>query len=153
MESYPLAEQYDDALENYQLRLFEESTSLSRISDIEQFIKNFPESPYLSQAQDKLYELYTVNAKLSEYISFIENYPYNPNVEAAWESIYKIETEKLSPEILVNFLLEYPHYPNKDKVKEELINLFSFLFPASLNEKWGFIDTSGVWIIRPIYDS
>jgi hypothetical protein len=153
MDLYPSASEFGEAKEQYQLRLFEESISFSRISDIEQFIKNFPSSPYIAQANDKLYELYTADKKVESYESFIKKYPYNPNVRSSWEQIYKIRTEKLSPEILAEFLLEYPHYPDREFVKDELRNLLKVLIPAPLNGKWGFIDTSGTWVIRPLYDS
>jgi len=153
MDMYPDSKQFSEAKLKYQLRLFEESTSFSRVSDIEQFIKNYPSSPYLPQAQDKLYELYTSDGKIDTYIRFINKYPSNPNVKASWENIYKISTEILTPEVLADFLMEYPHYPDRESVKDELRNLLKILIPAKMNDKWGFIDTAGIWIIRPVYDS
>lgn len=153
MNFYPNAIQFDDAKEQYDLRVFEESNSFKNIQDIEDFIDEYPNSPYLSQAQDNLYMLFTNSGKLSVYREFIKKYPRNPNVDASWENIYKIETEHVSPEVLADFLLEYPKYPMREKVKEELANLLLFLVPARMNNKWGFVDMEGNWIIRPIYES
>jgi len=97
--------------------------------------------------------LFTSDGKVDTYIRFINKYPSNPNVKASWEKIYKISTEILTPEALADFLMEYPHYPDREAVKDELRNLLKILIPAKMNDKWGFIDTSGTWIIRPVYDS
>jgi hypothetical protein len=153
IDLYPDAEQYDVAFEKYQLRVFEESTSLSRISDIEAFIINYPSSPYIRKAQDKLFGLSTSNKRLSDYKNFINTYPTNPNVEKCWEIIYRIETKHLSPGVLVNFLLDYPEYPYSHKIKEEISSLILLKIPTRINNKWGFIDTSGNWIIKPQFES
>lgn len=153
MNFYPNALQYDQAKEQYELRVFEESNSFKNINDIERYIKEYPNSPYLLQAQDNLYKLCTKSGKIADYRSFIKKYPLNPNVDASWEQIYKIETAQVSPEVLSDFLMVYPDYPMIERVKEELVNLLKVLVPARLNEKWGFIDMEGNWIIRPIFDS
>lgn len=153
MQTYPNSNEYEEAKNKYERAIFEENNSLKDINLVEEFISNHPNSPYLGQAQDNLYTLYTASGKLDTYISFIEKYPSNPNVEAAWEKIYQIETENLSPEVLADFLLEYPDYPMREKVKMELKNLLKVLIPASMNLKWGYIDTLGNWIIRPVYES
>lgn len=150
---YPDAVQIDEAKEKYQLRVFEESTSLSRITDIELFINNFPNSPYLKQAQDKLYDLSTQQGRLIDYKNFIVDYPLNPNVDVCWEKIYRLETERLTPGVLVNFLLEYPDYPYSFDVKGELATLLMIQIPTRLNDNWGFIDTSGSWMIKAIFES
>jgi hypothetical protein len=153
MQTYPNSKEYGDAKNRYERAVFEENNTLKDITLVEEFIKEHPNSPYLGQAQDNLYKLSTSSGKLDAYLSFIEKYPSNPNVEAAWQKIYQIETEKLSPEVLADFLMEYPDYPMKEKVRMELSNLLKVLIPATMNSKWGYIDTLGNWIIRPIYES
>jgi len=153
MQTYPSSNEFDDAKDRYERAIFEENNSLKDITLVEEFIADHPDSPYLGQAQDNLYKLYTSSGKLDTYLSFIEKYPSNPNIEAAWQKIYQIETVKLSPEVLADFLMVYPDYPMKEKVRMELMNLMKVLIPAPMNSKWGYIDTLGNWIIRPIYES
>lgn len=151
-ETYPGADQVREARKKYQKRLYKEKTADGDISDYQSFIREYPGSPYLSEAQDKVYELATRNGTTEDFLHFIHDYPSNENVGRAWHNIYKLEIGELNAKSIAAFSLEYPNYPFMEELKRDFDYATTRYYPIELNGKWGFIDEKGAVKIKPQYD-
>ncbi len=152
-ERYPKAEQYHIAKAKYEKALFEEETSSLTIPAYEQFIKNYPNSPYREDALEQIYFISTRNRTINAYYTFINQYPDHPKVDLAWRNIYHIYTKKYTPEILAQFTMDYPDYPFKSEILKDFNLLQTKYYPIQENGKWGFTNEYGEKVIRPEYES
>ena len=149
---YPQALQINEARILYDQRTFEETTSIQRIKDYEQFLLENPYSTYRQKAEDQIFILATSSGELVDYLLFIRKYPTNSHINEAWHEVYKARTEEMTLLNLMEFRFDFPTYPLLDDLKFEVDRIQQNLIPATDENKWGFIDTTGKWIHQPQYD-
>jgi len=143
IENYSNAIQVEQAQKKLEEALYREKTKSGLIVDYQQFIREYPQSPYHPEAQRIVYEKFTGDGKLSSYLRFIQDNPQSPFVSNAWKRIYAMEIKELSPESIAAFTLKYPNYPYLDELQEEYDLVTTRFYPVFNGEKWGFIDESG----------
>jgi hypothetical protein len=67
--------------------------------------------------------------------------------------LYSTSVKSYSKEELTNFLEKYPDYPFNETIIKEISLAQNILLPLkNLEDKYGFIDTVGNWIIAPQFD-
>lgn len=152
IQIYPKALQIEEAKKLYDQRIFEETTSIQRIEDYELFILENPNSPNRQKAEDQIYILATSSGELVDYLLFIRKHPTNSHINEAWHEVYKARVEEMSLINLMEFRFDFPTYPMLDELKFEIERLLQKLIPATDENKWGFIDTTGKWILQPQFD-
>lgn len=152
LETYPESRQFYEAQNLFELRLYEEQTQKGRITDYQRFILDFPESPYLRQAQDSVYQIATKENSITSYKQFIEDFPNNPNTEQAWRNLYKLYMHEFSPERIVEFRIDYPNYPFVEDLMQDMKLSVKTFLPFMKKQKWGFMDTLGHVLINAEYD-
>lgn len=143
MNLYPEANQFGLAEDNYQKRLFEEFVGAGDISAYRSFIAQYPDSPYLDEADKKVYELSTGSETIESYTRFIEQNPGNANVSKAWRKIYALEINELNAKSIAAFSLKYPNYPFSDELQAEFQAAVTRYYPVIQNGLWGFVDEKG----------
>lgn len=153
MQQYPNSAYWDEAKRQYEQNLYNEQTNRQSLLSYIQFIRNYPKSPYVNDAEDKIYQIETQYETLNSYDVFIQNYPDNHNVEKAWKKLFSLYMKNdYSKDKLQAFSEDYPDYPFKNELQETLALAELQLLPFEEKRLWGFIDTDGTEIIAPQYD-
>ena len=136
----------------YDFQFVEEAPDKS-IKQYQLFIKQFPNNPNIAFAELCLYNLIQSSESADSIYTFIKNYSTNLTKEKAWKQLYGINVKKYSKEDMTNFLQNYPDYPYNESVTKEISLTQTVLLPIkNLDDKFGFIDTTGNWIINAHYD-
>lgn len=149
---YPDAIQAPEAQKIYENLFYKEQTVGDRIKDYQKFMLSNPESPYVSDAENRVYEIATKSGKVSSYLQFIKDFPNNNNTDSAWRNVYKLEIGELSATSIAAFSLKYPEYPFMDELKQEFEYATTFYYPIMVDSLWGFIDEKGTVRIKPAFD-
>ncbi len=149
---YPDAPQTANALELYELRLFQENTASGEVAAYQSFLNQYPESPHREEAEYEIYHRSTLGGRVVDYKAFINTNPKNPYTEDAWRMIYALELGDNSPRSIATFTLNYPDYPFKDEIKRDFDLATTPFYPISEGEFWGFIDQEGNVRIAPQYE-
>ncbi|MCB0429887.1 MAG: WG repeat-containing protein [Flavobacteriales bacterium] len=143
LDRYPDAQEAEEANDIYQALLYKEHTESGTVDAYVGFIRDFPESPYVREAQNTIFALETESGKASDYYGFIRQYPSNPNVSAAWHNLYQLNVVDYKPETIAKFLEMYPDYPFRNQVEQELELSQTTLFAIRSQGKWGYADSTG----------
>jgi hypothetical protein len=151
MKDYPEALDYASAKKKFQLLEYQKLTRSDDAYSYQIFIKNKGDNPYVVDAQDEVYKIYTKDKKPDSYEKFIKENPNNKHFKDAWRYLYRCKTSKFTAAAISEFIIDYPDYPYQDKLKLDLeLSKMQFI-PAKKGELWGFIDTLGIWKIKPQY--
>jgi hypothetical protein len=132
---------------------FDEQTALLNIHSLQHFIKYFPNNSHLNDAEMKLFSLVTDLRNKDSLYNFINKYSTSLTQEEAWKYFYSLTVTNYSKGNLQNFVSDYPQYPFREAIEKELLATENFLIPFKNKEdKMGYIDTLGNWIISPNFD-
>ena len=152
MVLYPTAIQYHEAVSNFEELVYEENTSDHTIQSYEQFINDFPENLYHTQAEKMIYSLTVTDKTIQQYIFYVRNYKNARYSDEAWQEIYKLSIKDFSQKSFDKFKEEFPDYPFPQEVESDF-RLQNFLFlPVEVNGKWGYINELGDEMIKPKFD-
>lgn len=143
MQTYPGAIQTDEALKRYQRLLYESQTSNGKLESYEDFILNYPNSPYKEEAIKMIYRIKTCDNSEVALMNFIREFPHSPQVRDAIDRLYYnyIETGK------TDFSYQFSRFPLNDSIKKVNSYYDQFLIPVYENDRYGFISSSGEFII------
>lgn len=132
---------------------FTEQTSEKSIRQYQLFIKQFPNNPNITFAENNLFNLIQPLHSSDSIYNFIKNYSTVLTKEAAWKLLYSTSVKSYSKEELTNFLTRYPDYPFNESILKEIALAQNILLPLkNTDDTFGFSDTLGNWIIAPEYD-
>ena len=132
---------------------FNEQTSSLNIHSLQLFIKHFPGNWHVEEAEVKLFSLVADLKDKDSLSHFINKYSSVKTNEEAWKFFYSLAVTSYSKENLQNFINQYPQYPFRESIERELQATENILIPfKSKEEKMGYIDTLGNWIIFPNFD-
>ncbi|MBA3284693.1 MAG: WG repeat-containing protein, partial [Nitrosopumilus sp.] len=152
IESYPLAREIEEAKDLYALTLFQSSTRNNTIAEFAKFLEDQPDSPFAEHAQNSIYKLSVPNGTIKENVDFIKKFPLNPNTGNAWSSIYLAYTADYSYSSILKFKNDFPYHPFDERVEEDLALSIKRVLPYRIDNKWGFIDSSGQIVIPCLYE-
>src|SRR4051812_2006536 len=152
LKGYPYSKYVTEAKQKFDLVLFLSSTIKNTIKEYENFIRENPTSPFKDDAENAIFKLSTRHGSISEYDQFIKKYPQNPNVETAWRTIYYLYTINYRTSVIENFIKEFPNYPFKETVNTDIFLSRKKMIPIRKNDRWGFIDTTGIVEIPCMYE-
>ena len=151
MKDYPESADFPAAKKKFQLLEYQKLTRADDAYSYKVFIKNKSDNPYVVDAQDEVYRIYTKDKKPESYEKFIKENPNNKHFKDAWGYLYRCKTSKFTAGAISEFIIDYPDYPDQDKLKLDLELSQTKFIPAKKGDLWGFVDTSGVWKIKPQY--
>ncbi len=135
---------------NFQYR---EKVNESSLQQLKYFLKVYPKNPNISKAELKLFELTKQSHNADSLYSYIKNYSTVLTKEDAWKTLYSLSVKDYSKQELTAFVSKYPEYPYNESVLKEIVLSQQILIPLkNANDVYGFIDTLGNWIIKPVFD-
>lgn len=152
INTFPESEFIPTAYNDLDYFRYNEFTHLKNTNRIEKFIDSFPQSKYVIYAQDKLFEIAFEQKRTNLLYKYLKQFPKNLHVESAWKNLYSMEVGTYSTNSLNYFINKYPDFPYKQTIEKELELAGITLFLVNKNNKAGFIDTSGKFIIAPEYE-
>lgn len=153
MDSYPETSYYEKAQQTFYDFEYLEQINKNDINSYKIFLKKFPKNYNKNRAEENLFEL-TIKLKNEDSLNtFIKKYSTSLTSENAWKLLYSSNVKVYSKQNLENFLIKYPLYPNRDLIDKEVNLAEQILIPFKNKEnKTGYVDTLGNWIIEPLYD-
>jgi hypothetical protein len=132
---------------------YTEETPDKTIYQYQKFIKQFPNSPNISFAEKNLFNLIQTFHSSDSLNNFIKNYSTSLTREAAWKLLYSTSVKSYNKEELSDFLMKYPDYPFNETILKEIALSENILLPLkNTDDKYGYIDTIGNWVISPQFD-
>ncbi len=136
-------------------QIFNELTSHHTAAEYLNFLRNYPNNLYKETALQNLLDIYIKEkntAGLKVYAKeFSKDKQYS---EQAWKWLFIYSVKRVNNEELEKFMEEYPDFPFKKEILAEMEMNSKILLPlADSTELVGFIDTSGHYVIPPIYDA
>ncbi|MGR6087054.1 MAG: WG repeat-containing protein [Arcticibacter sp.] len=153
MNRYPDSPYFITAKNRYAKLLYEESVRGGKAAEYEVFIRSFPNSPYVLDAWRKLFSLVTKNSSdEGPYIDFVSKYPSSPLVEEACYRIRESYLRKSPDKGVDGFANLYPYCALSLNDDPELLLVGSWLLPFASDSLWGFMDTSGSVVLKPVFD-
>jgi len=150
---YPQSSLYAKAKKLFYDYQYSEQTPEKTIHQYQLFIKQFPNNPNIAFAENNLFNLIQPLHSSDSIYNFIKKYSTSLTKEAAWKLLYSTSVKSYSKEELTNFLVKYPDYPFNESILKEIALAQNILLPLKNTEdKYGFIDTVGSWVIAPQFD-
>jgi hypothetical protein len=150
---FPQSSLYSKAKKLFDDYQYFERTPQKTIRQYQLFIKQYPANPNITLAETNLLNLIKALHSADSIHSFIIHYSTELTKDAAWKLLYSASVKSYSKEELTRFLAKYPDYPFNETILKEISLAQHILIPLkNINEKFGFIDTLGNWIIYAKYD-
>ncbi len=151
IETYPKAEQINEAKARYDKQLFKEYTIDRTLASNVKFILEQPNSFYVSQAQQNIYELSTKSKTVKAYYDFVKTYPNNLSIPKAWRNIYNLSTQVRTSKNIKRFLNQFPDYPFKEELEQDYALANKKYYHIQKGNKWGFVNEQLKEVIPTIY--
>jgi hypothetical protein len=152
LDKYPTSAFEGRAKDLFYRFQFEEQTRLGQEIHYANFIQDFPNNPYISQADQKIFRFYEDKNNIKSYEKFIQTYPKSAYVSEAWIRLYRVFIQENGLAYLNFFKSTYPNYPFMQELEQEIAMLNAQLFPFVRNRKWGFMNHEGKVLIQPKFD-
>ncbi len=134
-------------------QIFEEQTTSKNALQFIAFINKFPNNRYVKTAQDELFTIYKNTSDLNGLDQFVKNYKNSNSITEAWKLLYALSVKSYNTEELQNFASKYPDFPFKNSINKEIELNARILIPVTDNDNTGFIDTSGKFMVPPVYEA
>ena len=150
---YPQSNIKNEAKKIFYKCQYNEQVKKNSIDELKTFILNYAKNPYKDSAELILFE--KVKQEYSPEIlkDFISCCSSNLTIDEAWKFLYGLEIKNDDKNTLLNFISKYPNYPNSNIIYQEIELTEKKLLPLkNKNDLYGFIDTTGKWVIKPKYD-
>lgn len=149
---YPESSLYPAAKKSFYDFQYSEQTRDATAEEYKRFILGYPSNPNVADAESRLFQLTAQLHSADSLYAFIKYYSRQSRTEA-WRMLYGMAVTKASGSELDAFLQKYPDYPYREDIEKEIEwskqRLYVF---KGLNDRYGYIDSSGAWIIRPVFD-
>ncbi len=142
LSTYPDAEQYEEALENYEWLLFREKTAGKKLNDLKKFYKDFPGSPYRDRVINDIYKQETSDNEISSHKRFISQYPQTSLAKRSKSIIYHLTAQNDRSKLLLSDSLRFAN-----SLEEGI------WIPFFQDEKYGFLDTEGDIRLLPQFEA
>lgn len=149
---HPESELYGVAKQNFEDFQYAEQTKDLTAADYKHFILSYPANPNVADAESRLFQLTVKLHSTDSLYSFIKYYSALNRAEA-WRMLYSMSVTKASGSELDAFLQKYPDYPYRNEIEREIEWSKQVVYVLKgMNDRYGYVDTSGSWIIRPLFD-
>jgi len=149
---HPESELYPIGKKKFEDFQYSEQTKDLSAAGYKHFILNYPANPHAADAEKRLFQLTAKLHSTDSLYAFITRYS-TLNKAEAWRMLYSMSVTKASGSELDAFLQKYPDYPYRHEIEKEIEWSKQVLYVLKgTNDRYGYVDTSGSWIIRPLFD-
>ena len=132
---------------------YQEKTHTESELQYKYFITEYKSNPNITKAEQKLFELVKGHHNTDSIYHFIKKYSSSQTKAEAWKLLFSKSTKGYDKNELTHFLKLYPEYPYKNDVLKSIELTNKILIPVkNHDQKFGYIDTLGNWVIKPIFD-
>jgi hypothetical protein len=132
---------------------YREKVNESDVASLKNFITHYSHNPMVTESELRLFELTKQTHNPDSLYNYIKYYSSERTKEDAWKTLYSISVKDYSKKELTEFISKYPDYPYNESVLKEIALAQQILIPLkNTDDKFGFIDTLGHWVIKPMYD-
>lgn len=152
MITHPLSSFYVEAALLLDRQLYDETTASGQAAAYVSFLAQYPKNVLVNTAHEKLFAIYRQQKDIAGLASFVKNYPQAPQNLEAWKLLFSLSVKEFSFEELKRFVAVYPDFPLKTSILKELELNKLQLYPYQQGDYKGFIDETGKFVIKPIYD-
>jgi hypothetical protein len=149
LKDYPEATDFKSAEKKYHLLEYQKLTREGDAYSYQMFIENRTGNPYIGDAEEEVFKIYTIDGKPESYEKFIGENKQSKHINEAWETLFKLRTSTFSAASISEFMIDYPAYPKAEELAKELELARTILIPAKKGNLWGYVDTTGAWIMNP----
>jgi hypothetical protein len=151
--AHPESDLYGIAKKNYyDFQYLEQIKDNVNPADYKKFLTGFPKNPNTVEAESRLFGLTAQLHSPDSLYAFIKQYS-KFSLGEAWRLLYSISVKNASQTELNGFLTSYPDYPYRAEIEKEIQLSQQVLYVLkSTNDKYGYADSSGTWIIKPVFD-
>jgi hypothetical protein len=150
---YPQTQLYSKATSDFYDMQYREQVPLVEANYLKLFLKKYPHNPHKINAEKDLFNLTKQLHQPDSLYQFISKYSSTLYKEEAWKALYSVSVKNYTKDELSRFLHKYPEYPYNESVLKEISLAQKLLIPLKNNDdKFGYVDTTGVWVIKPEFD-
>lgn len=150
---YPQSSLYATAKNTFYNFQYHEKTPQKTQQQLQQFIKQYISNPNITDAEMLLFKLIKEFHSPDSVFQFIQHYSSAATKESAWKLLYSLSVKAYNKEELTLFLNKYPNYPFNESIVKEISLSQNILIPLkNTQDKYGYIDTLGNWVILPQFD-
>jgi TolA-binding protein len=144
LDKYPESQKASDARRTYDRLLFEARTSDRTLKSYEDFLRDYPSSPYRRIVERHIFEILTSAGDRSSLEQFLTTFPYSSMVHRACDILFHLSNE-----------LETPLHQSCRT--DSLMAIQSLdrglVVPVLQHSKYGFMNAAGKMLVQPQYDS
>lgn len=134
-------------------QIFEEQTTQKNAAQYIAFIRNFPKNRNIRTAEDELFNIYRNSNDIGGLDFFVKNYKNSNSLTEAWKLLYALSVKSYNTDELQNFANKYPDFPFKNSINKEIELNSRVLIAVTENDNTGFADTTGKFVIAPVYEA
>lgn len=140
---YPQSEQAAAAQQRYETLLFQHKTANKRLASYEQFLKEYPASPYRREAEQQIFEISTAAGNVASYEDFLDRYP---------NSYLAKQVQNMYYHLLPDDEREAATLFTSDSLDRVQALESGYLVPFLKGGHFGFMNPDGEEIISPAAD-
>jgi len=134
-------------------QVFEEQTVSKTKEQYLSFIEKNPKNKFIDLAQDELFAIYRTTNDLAGLDHFVKNFKTSNSITEAWKLLYSLSVKSYNTSELQSFVERYPDFPFKASIHKEIELNAKVLIPIHENDYYGFIDSTGKFVIPPVYEA
>lgn len=136
-------------------QIFNEMTAHQTAAEYLLFLRNYSQNIYREIALQSLLDIYIKEKNTSGLLNYAREFSKDKYYsEQAWKWLFTFSVKRFNNEELEKFIQEYPDFPFKKDILEEMDMNTKILIPfTDTSEYIGFIDTSGKFVIPPVYEA
>ncbi len=150
---YPQTYLYTKAISDFYDMQYREQVPVVEATYLKLFLKKYPHNPHKTDAEKDLFNLTKQLHQPDSLYQFIDKYSTSLSKEQAWKALYSISVKNYTKDELSRFISKYTDYPYNESVLKEISLAQKLLIPLKNNDdKFGYIDSAGVWAIKPGFD-
>jgi hypothetical protein len=150
---YPQTQLYTKATADFYDMQYREQVPVAEANYLKLFLIKYPHNPHKIDAEKDLFNITKQLHQPDSLYQFIEKYSTVQFKEQAWKALYSLSVKNYTKDELSRFINKYPNYPYNESVLKEISLAQKLLIPIKNNDdKFGYIDTAGVWAIKPEFD-
>ena len=140
IDKYPDAREVPQARATYEKLLFEYFTRDQRLESFELFLRDYPNTPYRTQAEKSIFQILTSSGAPTSFMTFLERYPASRFSKTAADILYHILVEERKESL-------FPTAFVTDSLAQVMQSARDYLVPFLTGGRFGLMTASGkeVW--------
>lgn len=143
-QRYPFSARAGEAQKKYHTLLFQEKTRDRKVESYQSFVREFPSSPYLKEANHQIFEISTAGGSIESFNNYFQQGGDYENKKMA---------RNIALHLLISQEQPIPRWFLNDSVQQVLDANRGFWIPFLQNNRYGFLDSLGKEVVAPQFTS